>query len=451
MASAIAHDDILSLSEDLVKKTKTFGADHAEVVIIKTTDTGIDVRNGEIENSDYSDAMGVGVRVLIGQKSATVSGSDLSPQALSSLAERAVSIAKFVPDDEFSAIAPEDMLEKNPNYDLGCYDDAFPSLDTLREYAFETEKVALSYDGITNSEGAGCSFGSYALGLVASNGFSGLYQKTLFGLSCCVLAGEGTEMERDYDYTTTPFFSKLKKPDVIGRNAAEKTLKRLHPKRMRSGEVPIIFDTRSGRSLLGYFAGAISADRVARKTSFLGNAVGEKVFADSIHIIDDPHLKSGLGSCPFDLEGVRNPKLDIVTDGTLNHLFSHGASSRQLNITNNGRATRSVSAVPYPASTNLYMQNGTMTPAALMKDIDYGLYVMDTIGHGINEITGDYSIGAAGFLIENGEISYPVSEITIAGNLKNMFLNMQAANDLKFESRKNVPTLRVDGMTVAGE
>ena len=236
---------------------------------------------------------------------------------------------------------------------------------------------------------------------------------------------------------------------MIGNTAATRTLKRLNPKRMKSGAAPIIFDPRAGRSLLGHFAGAISADRVARKTSFLGNVIGEKIFSDGIKIIDDPYLQHGLGSRPYDMEGVRSPKLDVVENGILNHFMVHGASSRQLDIENNGRASRSVSAAPYPASTNMYMDNGTMSPADLMSDITYGLYVMDTIGHGINEVTGDYSIGAAGFLIENGVITTPVSEITIAGNLKDMFLNMTAANDLEFKSRKNVPTIRIEGMTIA--
>ena len=218
---------------------------------------------------------------------------------------------------------------------------------------------------------------------------------------------------------------------------------------MKSGAAPIIFDPRAGRSLLGHFAGAISADRVARKTDFLGNVIGEKIFSDGIKIIDDPYLQHEAVLVRTDMEGVRSPKLDVVENGILNHFMVHGASSRQLDIENNGRASRSVSAAPYPASTNMYMDNGTMSPADLMSDITYGLYVMDTIGHGINEVTGDYSIGAAGFLIENGVITTPVSEITIAGNLKDMFLNMTAANDLEFKSRKNVPTIRIEGMTIA--
>lgn len=443
-------EEILNIAQDLINKAKDSGADHAEAVIIQSTDSGVEVRNGKVDNSDYSDSLGIGIRVLQGKQSATVSGSDLSPKGLKALLDRAIETAHFIPEDPYCAIAPENLLEKNPQYDLGCYDETDPSLDQLIDIAKTAEDVALTEEGITNSEGGNCSFGRYTVGLVTTNGFSGLYRKTLFGVSCCVLAGEGTAMERDYAYSTKTHFNMLEPAHIIGQKAAQRTLKRLHPQKMKSGNFPIIFEDRAGRSLLGHFASAISADRIARKTSFLGNKIGEKIFSSNIHIIDDPHMKSAIASCPFDMEGVVNPALNIVQDGTLNHLLVHGASARQLNIDNNGRAKRSISASPFPASTNMYMKAGTIPPEELYQDIDYGLFVTDTIGHGINEVTGDYSIGAAGFLIEKGKITSPVSEITIAGNLKEMFLNMTPANDLSFEARKNVPTLRIDGMTIAG-
>ena len=451
MMPTLENDSLLNVADDLISHAKKMGADHAEVILIKSTDTSIDIRSGQVENSGYSDSVGVGVRVLINGQTSSVSGSDLSPHALNELVSRAVGIAKYVPHDKYADIAPVNMLEKNPNYDLGCYDADLPSLDTLKEYALKTEQVALENKSITNSEGAGCSCGKYTLGLVTSNGFSGLYHKTMFGLSCSLIAGTDLDMQTDYDYSTACLFSGLESPETIGKRAADRTVKKLNPKKMRSGHAPVVFDPRAGRSLLSYFASSICADSIARKSSFLGDARDKQIFSSNITIIDNPHIPSGLGSCPFDAEGVRNPELTVVEKGIVKNLFSHGASSRQLNIDNNGRASRSLASSAYVSTTNLYIENGIISPDELMSDIAYGLHVTDTIGHGINEVTGDYSIGASGFLIENGVLTYPVSEITIAGNLKEMFLNMFIANDLKFTGRKNVPTLRIEGLMIAGE
>lgn len=449
MQSAQAKDDILNIAHDIVKNAQKSGATDTEVILIRGTDCTIEVRNGEIENSEYSDSTSIGIRVLIGKQSATVSGSNLAPSALAELVSRAVANAKFIPEDEYAQIASEDYLEHSPDYGLDIYDSHIPSLDILKENALLAEKAALDVEGVTNSEGAGCSFGRYAMGLVTSQGFSGLYHKTLFDVSCSVLSGEGTQMERDYDYCSATLFNGLISPDIIGRKAANRAVKRLNPIKMQAGKAPILFEPRVGRSFLGYFASAISADRILRGTSFLGNVLGHKVFADGISIIDDPRLKAGLASCPFDSEGVKNHRLEMIQNGILEAFLTHTASAKQLGLVNNGRAKRSVSGSPHPSATNMYIQNGVISLEDLMSDIGYGLYVTATIGHGINEITGDYSIGASGFLIEKGVLTVPVSEITIAGNLKEMFLNMTPANDLAFLSRKNVPTLRIDGMMIA--
>jgi PmbA protein len=229
--------------------------------------------------------------------------------------------------------------------------------------------------------------------------------------------------------------------------AANRTIKKLNPVKMKSGAFPVIFDKRVGRSFLGYFAGAISADAISRGVSFLGNVIGEQIFAPNIHIIDNPHLVGGLSSSPFDGEGVYNPLLNVVQNGILTEILTHSISSRKMNIPNNGRAYNSNT----PSATNMYMQAGTHTPTELYADVDYGFYVTETIGHGLNEVTGDYSIGASGFLIEKGEMTIPISEVTIAGNLKDVFKNMIPANDLIFEFSKNIPTIRVDCLTIAGE
>ena len=449
MQSAQAKDDILNIAHDIVKNAQVSGATATEVILIQGTDCTIEVRNGKIENSQYSDATSIGIRVLIGKQSATVSGSNLAPDALAELVSRAVSNAKFIPEDEHAQIASEDFLEHSPDYGLDIYDTHIPSLEILKENALLAEQSALGVEGVTNSEGAGCSFGRYAMGLVTSEGFSGLYRKTLFDVSCSVLSGEGTKMERDYEYCSSTMLHNLISPDIIGKNAANRAVKRLNPIKMQSGKAPIIFEPRIGRSFLGYFANAVSADRILRGTSFLGNVLGQKIFSSNICVIDDPRLKAGLASCPFDSEGVKNHRLDMVKDGILENFLTHTASAKQLGLVNNGRAKRSISSAPHPSATNMYIENGDISSHDLMSDIGYGLYVTATIGHGINEITGDYSIGASGFLIENGILTTPVSEITIAGNLKEMFLNMTPANDLAFLSRKNVPTLRIDGMMIA--
>lgn len=438
-------------TNDLVADCLKAGADSAEVIMMQGSDLSIEVRNGAIENSDFSESKVLGIRVLIGQQSATVSGSDFSAQGIQEMIQRVVANAKILPSDPYAAIAPADQLFKNYNPIEGICDPETPELEALKDQAMATESAALSVKGITNSEGAGCSFGRYSVALATSNGFSGSYNKTMSGLSCSVLGGEGVDMQRDYDYTTACLYATLKDPQAIGLEAANRTIKKLNPKQMRSGKFPVILDKRVGRSFLGYFSSAISADAISRGVSFLGNKVGESVFADGIQIIDNPHLKGGLASVPFDAEGVVNNPLDIVQNGVLQHLLSHGASSRKMEIANNGRAHRSAGGSPYPGATNMYMVAGTKTPKELYDDVDYGFYVTETIGHGLNDVTGDYSIGAAGFLIEKGEITIPVSEVTIAGNLKDVFKSMVPANDLTFDSRKNVPTIRVDSFTIAGQ
>jgi len=440
-----------ALVNELVEATLKFGADSVEVICVHGQDLSIEVRNGEIENSDFSEAKTIGIRALIGQQSATVSGSDFSAKGIQEMTERVVTNAKILPSDPYAEIAPSEQLFKNYQPIDGICDPSTPELNDLHNKALETEAAALSVQGITNSEGAGCSFGRYHVLLATSNGFSGQYEKTLSGLSCSVLAGEGVDMQRDYDYTTHCFYQHLKDPKQIGLEASERTIKKLNPKKMRSGNFPVILDRRVGRSFLGYFASAISADTVSRGVSFLGDKLEQSVFSKNIQIIDNPHLAYGLASMPFDAEGVYNPSLNIIENGVLKSYLSHGASSRKMNIANNGRASRSAGSAPYPSATNMYLQAGILSPQELYADVAYGLYVTETIGHGLNDVTGDYSIGAAGFLIENGIITTPVSEITIAGNLKDAFQTLVPANDLVFESRKNVPTLRVDSFTIAGE
>jgi PmbA protein len=439
--------DYENLVNDLVQKTLKAGADSAEVKCMYGTDLSIDVRNGKIENSDFSEGKTINIRVLINGQVASVSGSDFSTKGLAEMIDRAVSNAKIVPPDIYAGLPNPDELFKNYTPIEGIYDPDTPELNDLKQKALEAEETALSVAGITNSEGAGCSFGRYHNFLANSNGFSGSYSKTLAGLSCSVLAGDGTNMQRDYDYSTQCFYKNLKNPQEIGLLSAHRAIKKLNPIQMKSGAFPIIFDKRVGRSFLSYFADSICADSISRGISFLGNQIGEYVFSKDINIIDNPHMAGGLASVPFDGEGVYNPELNIVENGILKEILIHSASARKMNIANNGRAANS----SYPCATNMYMCAGTVSPHELYHDVDYGFYVTETIGHGLNEVTGDYSIGASGFLIEKGEITVPVNEVTIAGNLKEIFKSIIPANDLVFETTKNIPTIRVDSLVIAGQ
>jgi PmbA protein len=436
-----------TLVSDLVQDSLKSGADSAEITYVQGTDLSIDVRNGEIENSGFSESKAINIRVLIGNQSAVVSGSDFSAKGLREMIERAVANAKIVPADSYAQIADAGQLFKDYAPIDGICDAQTPDITELTHQALEAEAAALSVTGITNSEGAGVSFGRHQIILANSNGFLGGYSKTLAGLSCSVLAGDGTNMQRDYDYSISCLYANLKDAKNIGLEAANRTLKKINPVQMKSGAFPIIFDKRVGRSFLSYFADSISADKIVRGLSFLGNKQGEHIFANTINIIDNPHMVGGLASMPFDGEGVRNPALDIVQGGVLKEVLTHGASSRKMNIANNGRAY----SYSYPSATNMYMTAGTLSPAALYGDIDYGFYVTETIGNGLNDVTGDYSIGAAGFLIEKGEITIPISGVTIAGNLKEVFKTMIPANDLIFDARKNIPTIRVDSLVIAGQ
>jgi PmbA protein len=287
--------------------------------------------------------------------------------------------------------------------------------------------------------------------LVTSGGFAGSYATTNISVSVSVIAGEGTGMERDYDFASTRHGGDLGDPEAVGRNAANLALKRLNARRVKSQSVPVVFDPRVSNSLLGHFAGAINGVSIARGTSFLKDRMGQLIFAPGIRIVDDPHIVRGIRSKPFDGEGVANRQMNLVEDGVLKTWILDSASARQLKLTSTGHAARGTGGPPSPSTSNLYLVPGTRSPAALISDIAQGFYVTELIGMGVNGVTGDYSRGASGFWIENGQIAYPVNEVTIAGNLNGMFASMTPANDLVFRYGTNAPTLRIEGMTIAGD
>ncbi|MGH6663059.1 MAG: TldD/PmbA family protein, partial [Rhodospirillales bacterium] len=357
--------------------------------------------------------------------------------------------ARVVPEDRFCGLAePGQLATEFPDIE-GC-DDGEPDAVALGDMAKRAEDAARGVPGITNSEGAEAGWSLSTMAIVASNGFAQSRSGSRHSLAVSVVAGENTGMERDYEFASTVFRDDLPAPEEVGRTAGEKTVRRLKPKKAKSAQVPVVYDPRVGNSLLGHLAGAINGDAVARGTTFLKDELGEKIFPGAVTVVDDPLRRRGLRSRSFDGEGIPTARRNVVERGRLETWILDLRSARQLKMTTTGHASRGTTSPPSPSTTNLYLEAGTVTPKKLMADIKSGLYVTELMGFGINGVTGDYSRGASGFWIENGEIAYPVNEVTIAGNLMDMFARVTAADDLEFRYATNAPTLRVDGMTVAG-
>lgn len=436
-------------AQQLLDMAMKAGAETADVLASHSTSIGSSIRLGKQEELERSESTGIGLRVFIGQRKAVVSGSDLRSDSLSQMAERAVAIAKQAPEDKYAGLADEVLLEKS-SLELDLVEPEEPSVEWLFEQTKEIEEAALKVEGITNSEGASAGYSCQDIFLLTSSGFAKGYSKSSSTLSVSVLAGEGDGMERDYAYSSARHRKLLKSGTDIGKEAAERTLKRLSPRKVATCQVPVVFDPRIARGLLGSFASAINGASVARGTSFLKEQMGASLFPSNVTITDDPHLMQALGSRPFDGEGCRSEKLEIVSEGVLKHWLLDSKSARQLEMTTNGRASRSLSGGTSPSSTNLSLSAGVLSPEALIADIKEGFYVTETFGMGINLVTGDYSQGASGFWIENGKITYPVSEVTIASTLPQMFKELIPANDVTAEYATNSPTLHVGEMVIAG-
>jgi PmbA protein len=437
-----------NLLEDLMKWATAAGADAADALYVHGESVSVAQRLGKREKLESSEGRDLGLRVFIGKRQAFVSSTDFSPTSLKVLAERAVDMARAVPEDPVCGIAPEELLARTwPDLDMN--DKRRPSTRALIEMATEAEDAARAIKGVTNSEGAEAAWGRSSVMLAASNGFSGGYKRSGFSLSCAVLAGEGTGMERDYEWSSAVHLEDLMKPGVVGRNAGKFAVRRLNPKKAVSARLPVIYDRRVSGGLVGHLAGAINGRGVARGTSFLKDKMGARIFADGIRILDNPHRKRGLGSRPFDAEGLPCTKMTVIDDGVLTTWLLDLAAARQLNLEPTGHASRGTSGPPGPTTSNFYLEKGKLSVAELIGDIKSGLFITDMIGSGVNGVTGDYSRGASGFWIENGALAYPVSGITVAGNLKDMFLAMTPANDLQFKSSTNAPTVRIEGMTIA--
>jgi len=434
----------------LIEAARKAGADAADVLYIGDASTEVQVRLGELEDVTRSEGEEIGLRLFVGSRSASVSSSDLSTDALAALVERAVAMAREAPEDPYAGLAPEERLLRGPALDLAADDGADPAPVALKERALATEDAARSVPGITNSEGAGMSAGRTVVALATSHGFCRGYTTSGYGAYASVIGGEGSGMQRDSASHSTRHYADLDAPDVIGRLAAERTVSRLDPGTLASGVMPVFFDPRVGGSLIGALLGAISGPAIARRTSFLLGREEDALFDSAIVIVDDPHRLRGLKSKPFDGEGVATAPSRLIDGGRLTGWLLNAASARQLGLETSGHATRGVGGAPGVGATNVHLEPGAMSPAALMADVKLGLYVTEMIGSGVNPVTGDYSRGASGFVIRDGALAGPVDEITIAGNLVDMFRTLAPANDLEHRRAVNVPTLRVDGMTVAG-
>ena len=443
-------DEPLDVLAAVMERAKAAGADAADAVLVGGTALSLSRRLGKPETLTRSEGADLGLRVLIGRRLAIVSSSDLSRPALDELAARAVAMAGAVPEDPFCGLADAGLLAgETSELDLCCA--AEPSPEVLTDWAARAEDAALGVAGVTNSEGAEAGWQRLSVSLAASNGFARAYTTTRYSLSAAVLAGEGTAMERDYDYASAVHAEDLRSPEEIGRVAGDKAVARLGPRKVATAQVPVIYDPRVAGGIVRHLAGAINGAAVARGTTFLKDKLGEQIFSPSVTIVDDALRRRGLRSKPFDGEGVATRRHAIVDKGVLTTWILDLRSARQLKMESTGHASRGTSSPPSPGTTNLYLEPGAVDPKALMADIKTGFYVTELIGFGVNGVTGDYSRGAGGFWIENGERAFPVSEVTVAGNLADMFLGLTAADDLEFRSGTDAPSLRIDGMTVAGQ
>ncbi len=430
----------------LVEAAKKAGADAADAVAMRGRSTSVSVRLGKVEGTESSESEDMSLRVFVGQRIASVSATATSDPA--QLAERAVAMAKVSPEDPYQGLADAASLAKSIR-NLDLFDSTVVSADRLKEDALAAEEAALAVAGVTNSGGSGASAGMGGLVLATSHGFVGQYAATRFGRSTSVIAGEGTAMERDYDFSSRLHFADLDAAETIGRNAGERAVRRLNPRKARTGPIDVIFDPRVARGIAGHLAGAINGASVARKTSFLRDMMGKQVASAAITVIDEPLRMRGPSSRPFDGEGVEGEKLVMVDKGVLNHWFLSVSAAKELGLHTNGRGVRGGSSVS-PGSTNLSIEPGERSPEDLIRSLKTGFYVTEVFGQGVNMVTGEYSRGASGFWIENGELAYPVSEVTIASNLKDMFLRMVPASDLDRNFGTAAPTLLIEGMTLAG-
>lgn len=446
MTAILDQSDLTDRAARLVEAAKRAGADAADAVCVRGISLSVEVRLGKIEETGRAEGDDFTLRAFVGRRSASVSANVVADPA--ELAERAVAMARVAPEDPYTGLADQDRLAKSFP-DLDVLDATIPSAAEMTAMALEVEDAARAVEGVTNSGGASAGWSLGGLVLATSHGFTGSYLTSRFSLSASAIAGTGTGMERDYESEVKVHRGDLSDPATIGRKAGERAVRRLNPTMLPTGRGTVVYDPRVATSLVGAIAGAANGASIARKTSFIRDKMGEQIFARGIRITDDPLRPRGLASRPFDGEGVAPEAFDLIADGVLQRWFLDSATARELGLVTNGHASRG-GGNPSPGSTNLTLLPGTQSPEEMIAAIGEGLYVTEMIGHGANLVTGDYSRGAAGFAIRGGKLAEAVSEITVAGNLRDMFLNLVPANDLTYRFSVNAPTIAVEGMTIAG-
>jgi PmbA protein len=435
----------------LIDRARRAGADAADAIYHGSSSESVQVRLGKLEDVERSESEAVDLRVFVGQRSASIGSSDMSDEALDELAARAVSMARAAPEDQYAGLAPEELLARGDFPPLDLADAEEPTPRALRAQAELAEDSARSIAGVTNSEGAGASAGHGVLALATSHGFAGAYSGTSRSITASVIAGEGSAMQRDYGSRSARHGCDLPSAEAIGRMAGDRAVARLNPGRLKSGSLPVVFDPRVGGSLIGHLVGAMTGGVIARRASFLLDHEDDILFDAAIVIADDPLRPRGLRSHPFDGEGLPVTPRNLVEGGRITGWLMDCASARQLGRAPTGHAVRGGGGAPGAGPSNVHLAAGSVTPAELMADIADGVYVTNLIGQGVNGVTGDYSRGASGFRIVAGELAGPVDEFTIAGNLIEMFAALVPANDLEWYRAINVPTLRIDGMMIAGD
>ncbi|MFZ1742549.1 MAG: metallopeptidase TldD-related protein [Pontixanthobacter sp.] len=427
------------------------GADAADAVTSASSSENVSVRLGKLEDVERSEGEEIGLRVFVGQRSATISTSDFSKAAFAELVERVVAMARLAPEDQYAGLAPAELLARETRSDLDLSDDVEPTPASLRARALQMEDAARAVTGISKSGGASAGFSRSVAALVTSHGFSGGYESTSHALSTSLIAGEGDAMQRDYEYRAAHHLDDLPGPEAVGLIAAERTIARLRPGKMPSGSMPVLFDPRVSGSLIGHLLGAMSGMSAARRSTFLLDRMEDKIFPVSIRILDDPHLPRGPRSRPFDGEGLSTAPRDLVADGRITGWLQNSASARQLGLSPTGHAARSGASAPGISASNVHIEAGPLSREAMIAETGDGVLITELVGQGVSGLTGDYSRGASGFRIRNGALAEPVSDFTIAGNLLQMFAALTPASDLEMYRAVNAPTLRVEGMTIAGE
>lgn len=438
------------IAHRIVERARAGGADAADAVFIADASTAVQVREGDLEDVGRSESAELGLRVFAGKRSASVSTSDLSDDAINTLVERAVAMARLAPEDPWAGLAPADRLIKGTPPALDLDDGGDPSPESLRSRALAVEEAARGVAGVTKSDGASASASRTTIAVATSHGFAGGYAVSGYNQSATMLSGSGGAMERDYASHSARHQSLLEDPAETGMLAGTRAASRSGSGKIAGGAMPVVFDRRLSGGLVGHMLGAIAGPAIARRTSFLLESLGHRIFAPGIRIVDDPHRPRGLRSRPFDGEGLPVSPMALVERGVLQTWLLDSASARQLGLEPTGHASRGLGGPPGVTTGNVHLAGGAGSVEALIEDVERGVLLTELIGQGVNGVTGDYSRGASGFLIEKGEITRPVSGITIAGNLRPMLLSMRAAGDLEHRQGVNVPTIRVDGMTVAG-